>query len=608
MSLNIANDNVDTAANSANSNNTSLSPARAPPSPPDSPKYRSNTSNTASCTSPRVSLSPSSASIQPLHTAPVPPSSTLQQHNPATLDAAISTVLPSSPSSRSTASYRSASVSPNPMAALHRATRRDQDASDASIEAGSDISAGDVAEARGLMRSLGFGSPISSPPPGVNRTQSTCLSFFNYLLHDDCQLTMCIRCSLPDVSLEDGEIREDAARQSNTAATAMARSPGSASLFSTSAVSRSPRQVRHSTQRLRNESQNGSAIPSSPEVMPTILPGKDLDSLPGYRHGSLMLNSSPYDVDSSQSNTPVGNLTPVPIPTTAGSQKVNGQNVDATGSSATPMAASISTSSVMSSLPSATSTLSSLSSTSSFHTASSSTTSIPTLASTSVSSVADQALCAPQHQQASPVPMQSQIVVSESGTIQLPPPGAPASGSSTLNPRAAEHIPGSNVASGLAPSESTLSDGFSSDQNKTSNVYINGLPPHYPEDQLFELAAPFGEIRSVRSFTRHVGEKESGYGFVLFETVEAAEKCIQTLRKFRNLHPTFSKQVHKIPGIPFTQQEDDDKSQPDTAPAGAMLSNATSEPVTFKNKMERLADPGSTNLYIEGLPLSIDEP
>lgn len=53
------------------------------------------------------------------------------------------------------------------------------------------------------------------------------------------------------------------------------------------------------------------------------------------------------------------------------------------------------------------------------------------------------------------------------------------------------------------------------DSNKTPNVYINGLPPHFPEDQLFALASPFGEIRSVRTFTRHVRDSESGYGFVL---------------------------------------------------------------------------------------------
>lgn len=50
---------------------------------------------------------------------------------------------------------------------------------------------------------------------------------------------------------------------------------------------------------------------------------------------------------------------------------------------------------------------------------------------------------------------------------------------------------------------------------KTPNVYINGLPPHFPEDQLYALTAHFGEVRSVRTFTRHVRDSESGYGFVL---------------------------------------------------------------------------------------------
>jgi hypothetical protein len=44
---------------------------------------------------------------------------------------------------------------------------------------------------------------------------------------------------------------------------------------------------------------------------------------------------------------------------------------------------------------------------------------------------------------------------------------------------------------------------------KTPNVYINGLPPHFPEDELFALTAPYGDVRSVRSFTRHIGERSS---------------------------------------------------------------------------------------------------
>lgn len=53
------------------------------------------------------------------------------------------------------------------------------------------------------------------------------------------------------------------------------------------------------------------------------------------------------------------------------------------------------------------------------------------------------------------------------------------------------------------------------DPSATPNVYINGLPPHLPESQLLALAAPFGVVRSVRTFTRHVRDCESGYGFVL---------------------------------------------------------------------------------------------
>lgn len=78
-----------------------------------------------------------------------------------------------------------------------------------------------------------------------------------------------------------------------------------------------------------------------------------------------------------------------------------------------------------------------------------------------------------------------------------------------------------STTSGLCVSESNSNTAVDAgtlsllDSNKTPNVYINGLPPHFPEDQLFALASPFGEIRSVRTFTRHVRDSESGYGFVL---------------------------------------------------------------------------------------------
>ncbi|KAI0777265.1 hypothetical protein BD413DRAFT_466980 [Trametes elegans] len=124
------------------------------------------------------------------------------------------------------------------------------------------------------------------------------------------------------------------------------------------------------------------------------------------------------------------------------------------------------------------------------------------------------------------------------------------------------------------------------------NVYINGLPPNFPEDDLLAMTRPFGKVLSVRTFTRHVSDKPSGYGFVLFEALDAAEKCIESLRKYRNLHPSFSKQVHKIPGTAYA-----------SAPAACNTGPADS----FKSKMEQLRDTGSTNLYMEGLPLSVNE-
>ncbi|KIJ43379.1 hypothetical protein M422DRAFT_253256 [Sphaerobolus stellatus SS14] len=42
----------------------------------------------------------------------------------------------------------------------------------------------------------------------------------------------------------------------------------------------------------------------------------------------------------------------------------------------------------------------------------------------------------------------------------------------------------------------------------------------------------------------------SGYGFVLFDIVDAAQKCIDVLRSHHNLHPTFAKQAHKIARSP----------------------------------------------------------
>ncbi|KAK7046471.1 hypothetical protein R3P38DRAFT_2688842 [Favolaschia claudopus] len=223
-------------------------------------------------------------------------------------------------------------------------------------------------------------------------------------------------------------------------------------------------------------------------------------------------------------------------------------------------------------------------------------------------------------------------------TIPLPPidgespsHSSPSAATAASSPSASppspnpESVPAPTIAIDLQPNEKPTSE------HKTPNVYINGLPPNFPEDQLFALARPFGIVRSVRSFTRHVGDAETGYGFVLFDDIESAERCINALRRYRNLHPTFSKQVHKIPGTPYANVQpastlanpallsvpQSSSSQGDAAEGGGRGSSAGaweqesagagSVDSTFKAKMTRLADGSSTNLYIEGLPLSIDE-
>ncbi|KAI0746955.1 hypothetical protein C8Q80DRAFT_1178525 [Daedaleopsis nitida] len=182
-----------------------------------------------------------------------------------------------------------------------------------------------------------------------------------------------------------------------------------------------------------------------------------------------------------------------------------------------------------------------------------------------------------QREHASPTPTQEEVSRKLSAD-SLPPPFVPAAARVQPIYERQEETPEPSPAPDSRP----------------PNIYINGLPPNFPEEELLNMTRPFGTVLSVRTFTRHVSDKPSGYGFVLFETLDAAEKCIVSLRKYRNLHPSFSKQVHKIPGTDYA-------SVPTT------LTTHAGPVDSFKSKMEQLGDTGSTNLYMEGLPLSITD-
>ncbi|KAJ7770013.1 hypothetical protein B0H16DRAFT_1686077 [Mycena metata] len=153
-----------------------------------------------------------------------------------------------------------------------------------------------------------------------------------------------------------------------------------------------------------------------------------------------------------------------------------------------------------------------------------------------------------------------------------------------------------------------------SDCEKSPNVYINGLPPNFRDDQLLAITAPFGEIVSVRTFTRTNTKNPSGYGFVLFvfnalefKTLAAAEKCIVALKR-SDLHPSFSKfpKVNKPPRIVCSPNS---PSLPTRSSSSSSLNSDRESPNSeiFKMKMAQLADEKSTNVYIEGLPLSADK-
>ncbi|KAG9074573.1 hypothetical protein FS749_013843 [Ceratobasidium sp. UAMH 11750] len=75
----------------------------------------------------------------------------------------------------------------------------------------------------------------------------------------------------------------------------------------------------------------------------------------------------------------------------------------------------------------------------------------------------------------------------------------------------------------------------------TSNVYINGLPTFFSTSQLYDLCSEFGTITSLRTFDRLNTPEPSTYGFVLFENIESARRCIIALRQYSDLHPSFAK-------------------------------------------------------------------
>ncbi|KAF7323861.1 RRM domain-containing protein [Mycena kentingensis (nom. inval.)] len=163
----------------------------------------------------------------------------------------------------------------------------------------------------------------------------------------------------------------------------------------------------------------------------------------------------------------------------------------------------------------------------------------------------------------------------------------------------------------ISHSSESAADRDTDSEPTQPNVYINSLPPNFTEEQLLAIVANFGEVISVRTFTRG-GPVPSGYGFVLFKTMAAAEKCIVALKR-SNLHPRLSR-VQRPPRILCPLTNSNSGSLPSsgsissTSSAQEQGAAADGQPVlSFRERMARLDDKKSCNVYIENLPLSADK-
>ncbi|KAL5260902.1 hypothetical protein ACHWQZ_G006819 [Mnemiopsis leidyi] len=92
--------------------------------------------------------------------------------------------------------------------------------------------------------------------------------------------------------------------------------------------------------------------------------------------------------------------------------------------------------------------------------------------------------------------------------------------------------------------------GYRNDNNQTeqlsrTNLYIRGLPHHTTDDELANMCKRFGKITSTKAITDKQSNKCKGYGFVDFESPEAAQKACQHLT-LQGTQASFAKVSRKM--------------------------------------------------------------
>jgi len=68
-----------------------------------------------------------------------------------------------------------------------------------------------------------------------------------------------------------------------------------------------------------------------------------------------------------------------------------------------------------------------------------------------------------------------------------------------------------------------------SQEVNNSKVYVGNLPYGVDEGQLREMCAEFGEIKYVKVIVDRRTNRSKGFGFVEFDSAEAAQACIDAL-------------------------------------------------------------------------------
>lgn len=109
----------------------------------------------------------------------------------------------------------------------------------------------------------------------------------------------------------------------------------------------------------------------------------------------------------------------------------------------------------------------------------------------------------------------------------------------------------------------------------------------------YALSSDLKQSRVPRNVLRLLGGIETSTRPSARQATFSCVKSAFDHTAFQNFHP--------IPGTRYASLASTEPQLPQSPSSGT-------DGDTFKSRMERLKDESSTNLYIEGLPLSIDEP